>query len=51
VALAAGVNMSVSVGPRRLSLAGTTTVYLSANITFAVNTMSVYGYIGARRVR
>lgn len=51
VALAAGVNMGFFVGQKRLSLSGTTTVYLSANITFAVNTMGVYGYIGARRVR
>ena len=51
VSLAAGLNMFFPVGQRRISVSGTTTVYLSANITFAVNTMSVYGYIGARRRR
>ncbi|GKS62499.1 hypothetical protein YTPLAS21_19570 [Candidatus Nitrosocosmicus sp.] len=35
----------------RLSLSGTTTVYLVAFVRIAVSTMSVYGFIGARRVR
>lgn len=39
------------VGQMRISLAGTTTVYLSANITFAVSTLAAFGFIGARRVR
>lgn len=39
------------VGQRRISLAATTTVYMSAFTNFTVNTLSGYGYIGARRVR
>lgn len=40
-----------SVGQRRLSLSATTTVYLVAQATFTISTLSAYGYIGARRVR
>lgn len=40
-----------SVGQRRISIASTTTVYLVAQATFTVDTLSAYGYIGARRVR
>lgn len=48
----AGSQFSVqNVGPMRLSLSGTTTVYLIAQANFAVSTMSAYGFIGARRVR
>lgn len=39
------------VGQRRLSLSGTTTVYLVTQATFTVSTLAAYGYIGARRVR
>ena len=35
----------------RLSLSGTTTVYLVANCTFTVSTLAVYGFISARRIR
>lgn len=49
--LAAGVAEAFTIGPMRISLAGTTTVYLVAEATFAVNTQSAYGFIGARRVR
>lgn len=38
-------------GMMRLSLSGTTTVYLSTTINFGVSTMGAYGYIGARRRR
>lgn len=38
-------------GMTRLSLASTTTVYLIAQAIFSINTMSAYGFIGARRVR
>jgi hypothetical protein len=38
-------------GRMRLSLASTTTVYLSVQATFAVNTLGGYGHIHARRVR
>lgn len=44
-------DFSVSVGATRLSLAATTTVYLIAQASFAVNTASAYGQIRARRVR
>jgi hypothetical protein len=36
---------------QRISISGTTTVYLSAYVTFAISTMAVCGFIGARRVR
>lgn len=38
-------------GQRRISVSSTTTVYLEAYAEFAVNTLSSYGYIAARRVR
>lgn len=38
-------------GTVRISLAATTTVYLVAQGEFTVDTLSAYGYIGARRVR
>lgn len=50
-ALPAGGGAFVPCGPMRMSLASTTTVYLSAVVTFAVSTMSVFGFIGARRAR
>lgn len=49
--VAAGVGVLLPVGTRRLSLNATTTVYMVANATFAVSTMGIYGYIGARRMR
>jgi hypothetical protein len=39
------------VGMRRLSLASTTTVYLSASDGFSAGSVSAYGFIGARRAR
>lgn len=47
----AGQSVQVPAGFGRLSLSGTTTVYLSTNVAFAVSTCAAYGYIGARRVR
>jgi hypothetical protein len=44
-------NSSLLTGKIRISLASTTTVYLSAQSGFAVAGMGVYGFIGARRVR
>jgi len=38
-------------GVKRLSLSGTTTVYLIGQTAFTVSTMTGFGYIGARRVR
>jgi len=39
------------VGQTRLSLASTTTVYLSGVAVFSTNSLAGYGFIGARRVR
>lgn len=46
-----GNNQTIPAGTRRISVASTTTVYLVGAAGFAVNVMSGYGYIGARRVR
>ena len=43
-------NMGVSAGAGRISLSGTTTIYLSTLMTFTGNA-SAYGFIGARRAR
>ncbi len=43
--------LAMSTGSARYSLSGTTTIYLVASATFAVSTMTAYGFIGARRVR
>jgi len=51
VSVPAGGAMTAPVGMRRLLLSTTTTTYLSCFISFAVSTMSAYGYIGARRRR
>ena len=49
--VAASGQFGFSVGQMRLSLAATTTVYLSAYSGFSAGTVSAYGFIGARRVR
>ena len=49
--LAGTENDGFAVPMQRLSLSGTTTVYLVGFSTFAVSTMAMYGFIGARRVR
>lgn len=41
----------IQVGPHRISIASTTTVYLTALGNFATSTLSAYGQINARRVR
>jgi hypothetical protein len=41
----------LTTGRMRLSLAATTTVYLSALVTFAGGTLACTGFIGARRMR
>lgn len=41
----------LSLSPARFSLAGTTTVFLEGSSSFAANTMSIYGFIGCRRMR
>lgn len=49
--LTTGATQCLPVGVRRVSLSATTTVYLSARAAFAVNTMSAYGILCARRAR
>lgn len=46
-----GANQIIQAGQKRISLASTTTVYLSTLAVFGVSTMVAFGYIGARRVR
>lgn len=52
-----GVTMAPSASPvfpcgtQRISIASTTSVYLSCFLTFTISTMSAYGFIGARRIR
>ena len=50
-AKAAGVSETVIAPRTRFSLSATTTVYLVANVTFAVSTLTGSGFISARRVR
>lgn len=45
----AGVRLTLPTA--RISIAGTTTVYLAVNCSFTVNTAAGYGFIGARRAR
>lgn len=47
----ATTNPTVQVGATVLKLAATTTVYFVVNAVFAVNSLSAYGVIHARRVR
>jgi hypothetical protein len=47
----ASVPSSLSIGPTRISLASTTTIYLVASTAFTVSTMTAYGIIRARRCR
>jgi hypothetical protein len=49
--IAAGVAFGSPVGCRRYSFGTTTTVYLTAQMTFSVSTSAAFGYIGARRAR
>lgn len=43
--------LTTAVGPVRVSLATTTTIYLVVQDTFTISTMGAYGTIRARRVR
>lgn len=43
--------LTTAVGPVRVSLTATTTIYLVANDTFTVSTMSAYGTLRCRRMR
>lgn len=54
VSTAANVMVSDTLVPlptTRISLAGTTSIFLVANATFSVSTLTVYGSLNARRVR
>jgi len=51
VAIFAAADSSFNVQQRRISIASTTTIYLSAQSGFSVNSTSGYGNIFARRVR
>ena len=51
VAVTASNALVVPVSPARISLSGTTTIYLVGRVSFAVNTMGGYGKICARRRR
>ena len=42
---------TISSGPVRLSIAATTTVFMVAQATFSIGTVTVFGTIRARRVR
>jgi hypothetical protein len=50
-AVAAGLAYIAPIGRRRYNVSSTTRVYLTCAVTFAIDTMKAYGYIGARRVR
>ena len=47
----AGLAQDFPVGMRRISIATTTTVYLSVKASFAISTLSAYGLMAARRAR
>lgn len=49
--MSAGFNAGLSAPTRRLSLSGTTTVYLVAVSSYAISTLTINGTIGARRRR
>lgn len=48
---AANTNQTMNLANCRVSIAGTTTVYLVATSIFAISTQGAYGFIGARRAR
>ena len=48
---AAGESITLGANTTRISLSGTTTIYLVASVSFSVSTMGGYGAIYARRVR
>jgi len=49
--MGSGADITLNVPPMRLSLSGTTTVFLVAEGVFTVSTMTSYGIIQARRAR
>lgn len=46
-----GTDPAIFAPPKRVSLSGTTTIYLPIQVTFGVSTCSAYGHMRARRVR
>lgn len=48
---AAGVSQVFPTGSTRINVSTTTTVYLVATATFAISTLTGYGFIAARRLR
>ena len=52
-AIAAGLTQTLQTGMTRITVpsGSPVTVYLSTKVTFAVSTMTAYGFIGARRAR
>lgn len=48
---AAGNEFAISIPPYRFSLAGTTTIFLVTQESYATSTMSAYGILSARRIR
>jgi len=48
---AANSTNSIRIGPSRVSLSGTTTIYLQTQVTFATSTMAAYGIETCRRAR
>jgi hypothetical protein len=49
--IAAGTRQVLGIPAIRISLATATIIFLSANVTFAISTLSAYGFLGARRRR
>jgi hypothetical protein len=47
----AGLSLTAPIPPYRISISGSTTLYLVANSQFTVSTMAAFGIIRARRVR
>lgn len=46
-----GVAMGLPISPLRFSLSSTTTIYISGYTKFSISTLSMIGFISARRVR
>jgi hypothetical protein len=46
-----GYSTTMTIAPMRVSLAATTTVYLSAYAAFTTSTEKAYGFVGCRRMR
>ena len=44
-------DVGIAIRGQRISLTSTTTIYLVANATFSISTLSAYGTIEARRIR